>query len=262
MGWLSAVFGVHNPGPILAFLPTIMVGVLFGLAMDYQLFISSGMRESYAHGAPSRVAVMDGLHAGRAVVAAAAIIMISVFGGFVFAESAMIRPIGFGLAFGVLLDAFLVRLLLMPALMHLVGDAPGAAQWLDPIRPNVTSRARPGRDHDYSTTRICRRRVGPRGNVTADRARPVDPSPTQGTRSDPATPREAPVRRSILVFFTPGHTAVLGAGRMLIWVHEACIRTFIPKAGAPCRPPRPPNGHGSARRSAATGLLVTDQGLP
>ncbi|HEY4614435.1 MAG TPA: MMPL family transporter, partial [Citricoccus sp.] len=137
-GWLSAVFGVHNPGPILAFLPTIMVGVLFGLAMDYQLFISSGMRESYAHGAPSRVAVMDGLHAGRAVVAAAAIIMISVFGGFVFAESAMIRPIGFGLAFGVLLDAFLVRLLLMPALMHLVGDSAWwLPRWLDRILPNV-----------------------------------------------------------------------------------------------------------------------------
>ncbi|MGD6979361.1 MULTISPECIES: MMPL family transporter [Citricoccus] len=137
-GWLSAVFGVHSPGPILAFLPTIMVGVLFGLAMDYQLFISSGMRESYAHGAPSRVAVMDGLHAGRAVVAAAAIIMISVFGGFVFAESAMIRPIGFGLAFGVLLDAFLVRLLLMPALMHLVGDAAWwLPRWLDRILPNV-----------------------------------------------------------------------------------------------------------------------------
>lgn len=137
-GWLSAVFGVHNPGPILAFLPTIMVGVLFGLAMDYQLFISSGMRESYAHGASSRVAVMDGLHAGRSVVTAAAIIMISVFGGFVFAESAMIRPIGFGLAFGVLLDAFLVRLLLMPALMHLVGDAAWwLPRWLEKILPNV-----------------------------------------------------------------------------------------------------------------------------
>ncbi|QCU77294.1 RND transporter [Citricoccus sp. SGAir0253] len=150
-GWLSGLFGVHAPGPILAFLPTIMVGVLFGLAMDYQLFISSGMREAYAHGAPARVAVVEGLRAGRSVVAAAAIIMISVFGGFVFAESAMIRPIGFGLAFGVLLDALLVRLLLMPALMHLVGEAAWwLPRWLDRILPNVdVEGAALERDHGH-----------------------------------------------------------------------------------------------------------------
>ncbi|MFB2572575.1 MMPL family transporter [Micrococcus sp. IITD107] len=137
-GWLSDVFGVHDPGAILSFLPTIMIGVLFGLAMDYQLFVASGMREAYAHGSRARVAVVEGLHAGRSVVTAAAIIMISVFGGFIFAESAMIRPIGFGLAFGVLVDAFLVRLLLMPALMHLFGDAAWwLPKWLDKIMPNV-----------------------------------------------------------------------------------------------------------------------------
>ncbi|MCV7527912.1 MMPL family transporter, partial [Micrococcus luteus] len=137
-GWLDALFGVHNPGPVLSFLPTIMVGVLFGLAMDYQLFIASGMREAYAHGLPARQAVLSGLRSGRAVVMAAAIIMISVFGGFVFAEDAMIRPIGFGLAFGVLLDAFVVRLLLMPALMHLLGDAAWwLPRWLDRIMPDV-----------------------------------------------------------------------------------------------------------------------------
>ena len=137
-GWLGALFGVHNPGPVLSFLPTIMVGVLFGLAMDYQLFIASGMREAYAHGLPARQAVLSGLRSGRAVVMAAAIIMISVFGGFIFAEDAMIRPMGFGLAFGVLLDAFLVRLLLMPALMHLLGDAAWwLPRWLDRIMPDV-----------------------------------------------------------------------------------------------------------------------------
>ena len=137
-GWLGSVFGVHNPGPVLSFLPTIMIGVLFGLAMDYQLFIASGMREAYAHGQPARHAVMSGLRGGRAVVTAAAIIMISVFGGFVFSHDAMIRPIGFGLAFGVLLDAFVVRLLLMPALMHLLGDAAWwLPRWLDRILPDV-----------------------------------------------------------------------------------------------------------------------------
>ena len=137
-GWLASVFGVETPGPILNFLPTILVGILFGLAMDYMLFLGSGMREAYVHGAPARVAVAEGVRAGRAVVTAAAIIMVSVFGGFVFSHSSMIRPIGFALAFGVLLDAFLVRMLIIPALMHLVGDkAWWLPRWLDRILPDV-----------------------------------------------------------------------------------------------------------------------------
>ncbi|WP_306215507.1 MMPL family transporter [Actinoplanes sp. RD1] len=137
-GWLGAVFGIHDPGPILSFLPTILIGILFGLAMDYQLFLVSGMREAYAHGAPARLAVRQGVHAGRTVVTAAAIIMISVFGGFIFSHTAMIRSLGFGLAFGVLADAFLVRMLLIPAIMHLLGrSAWWIPRWLDRILPNV-----------------------------------------------------------------------------------------------------------------------------
>ncbi|MGL3805642.1 MMPL family transporter [Paeniglutamicibacter sp. R2-26] len=137
-GWLAPVFGVDTPGPILNFLPTLLVGILFGLAMDYQLFIGSGMREAYVHGAPARLAVVKGVRAGRAVVSAAAIIMISVFGGFVFSHSAMIRPIGFALAFGVLVDAFVVRMLLIPALMHLAGDkAWWLPKWLNRILPDI-----------------------------------------------------------------------------------------------------------------------------
>ena len=137
-GWLGALFGVHTPGPILNFLPTMLVGVLFGLAMDYQIFLVSGMREAYAHGADARSAVTRGLHAGRSVVTAAAAIMIAVFGGFVFSEIAVIRPMGFGLAFGVLLDAFVGRMLLVPALMHLAGEkAWWLPTWLDRILPNV-----------------------------------------------------------------------------------------------------------------------------
>ncbi|WP_024287252.1 MMPL family transporter [Cellulomonas sp. KRMCY2] len=137
-GWLGSVFGVHDPGPVLNFLPTLLVGILFGLAMDYQLFLVSGMREAYVHGAPARNAVMEGLHAGRTVVTAAAIIMISVFGGFVFSETTVIRPLGFGLAFGVLLDAFVVRMLIVPAIMHLAGDkAWWLPRWLERLLPNV-----------------------------------------------------------------------------------------------------------------------------
>jgi len=137
-GWLSSVFGVHDPGPILSFLPILVVGILFGLAMDYQLFLVSGMREAYAHGTPAKLAVQRGLHAGRSVVIAAALIMISVFGGFIFSNSVMIQSIGLGLALGVLLDAFVVRLLIIPAVMHLLGESAWwMPKWLDRILPNV-----------------------------------------------------------------------------------------------------------------------------
>ncbi|WP_042214957.1 MMPL family transporter [Demequina mangrovi] len=137
-GWLGSLFGVHDPGPILSFLPIILTGVLFGLAMDYQLFLTTGMREAYVHGMDARRSVVAGLRHGRAVVTAAAIIMVSVFGGFVFSHIALIRPMGFGLAMGVLFDAFVVRMVIVPSLMHLVGEKawwlPG---WLDKILPNV-----------------------------------------------------------------------------------------------------------------------------
>jgi RND superfamily putative drug exporter len=137
-GWLAPVFGVHDPGPILSFLPILVVGILFGLAMDYQLFLVSGMREAYAHGTPARLAVQRGVHAGRTVVIAAALIMISVFGGFMFSNSVMIQSIGLGLALGVLLDAFVVRLLIIPAVMHLLGESAWwMPKWLDRILPNV-----------------------------------------------------------------------------------------------------------------------------
>jgi len=137
-GWLSPVFGVHDPGPLLNFLPIVLVGILFGLAMDYQLFLASGVREAYVHGTPARAAVTAGVRAGRAVVTAAAIIMIAVFSGFVFSDAVVVRPLGFGLAFGVLVDAFVVRMLVVPALMHLFGNgAWWLPRWLDRLLPNL-----------------------------------------------------------------------------------------------------------------------------
>jgi RND superfamily putative drug exporter len=137
-GWLSSIFNVENPGPILSFLPTIMVGILFGLAMDYMFFLGSGMREAYAHGLEARKAVVRGVRAGRSVVIAAAIIMISVFGGFIFSEMTMIKPVGFGLSIGVLLDAFVVRLVLIPSVMTLLGkSAWWLPKWLSKLIPNV-----------------------------------------------------------------------------------------------------------------------------
>ncbi|MDR2373815.1 MAG: MMPL family transporter [Bifidobacteriaceae bacterium] len=137
-GWLDFMFDVHDPGPVLNFVPLLLVGVIFGLAMDYQLFIGSGMREAFAHGEPARIAVIHGLRGGRAAVSAAALIMMAVFGGFIFSDLAMVRPLGFGLAAGVMFDAFVVRLVLVPALTHLAGPAAWwLPRWLDRVLPRV-----------------------------------------------------------------------------------------------------------------------------
>lgn len=137
-GWLASVFDIHDPGPVLNFLPTMLIGILFGLAMDYQLFLVSGMREAFVHGETPREAINHGVRSGRAVVVAAAIIMVSVFGSFAFSHLAMVRPIGLGLAVGVLADAFLVRLLFVPATMRLLGRAAWwLPKWLDRLLPDL-----------------------------------------------------------------------------------------------------------------------------
>jgi putative drug exporter of the RND superfamily len=138
LGHLSPVFGVNEPGPIISFLPILLIGILFGLAMDYQVFLVSAMREAYVHGADARAAVVLGFNHSARVVTAAAIIMVSVFGGFVWAHLTMIRPIGLGLAVGVLVDAFVVRMTLTPAVMSLLGErAWWIPRWLDRILPDV-----------------------------------------------------------------------------------------------------------------------------
>jgi putative drug exporter of the RND superfamily len=138
LGHLSWLFGVNEPGPIISFLPTLLIGILFGLAMDYQVFLVSAMREEHVHGKDARTAVVTGFNHSARVVTAAAIIMISVFGGFVFAHLSMVRPIGLGLAIGILVDAFLVRMTLIPAAMSLLGErAWWIPRWLDRILPDV-----------------------------------------------------------------------------------------------------------------------------
>ncbi|GGL38422.1 MMPL family transporter [Phycicoccus endophyticus] len=137
-GWLGDYLGVTQPGPLLSFMPIILIGVLFGLAMDYQMFLVSGMHESRAHGEDARSAVRSGFVHGVRVVTAAAVIMTSVFLGFAFSHLVMVRPIGFGLAVGVLIDAFVVRMTLTPALMHLLGErAWWIPRWLDRLLPDL-----------------------------------------------------------------------------------------------------------------------------
>jgi RND superfamily putative drug exporter len=137
-GWLGGVFGVDTPGPIMSMLPIFMIGVVFGLAMDYELFLVTRMREDFVHGASPTEAVVGGLGHGARVVTAAALIMISVFAGFIFSGEPMIMSMGFAMAAGVAIDAFVVRLTIVPAVMSLLGrSAWWLPRWLDRALPDV-----------------------------------------------------------------------------------------------------------------------------
>ncbi|MEO3785798.1 MMPL family transporter [Actinocorallia sp. B10E7] len=137
-GWLKDLFGLENPGPIMSMMPIFMVGVVFGLAMDYEVFLVTRMREAHVHGESPEQSVITGFQHGARVVTAAAIIMISVFAGFIGMDDAMVKMIGFGLAIAVFLDAFVVRMAIVPAVLALLGKSawwlPG---WLDKALPNV-----------------------------------------------------------------------------------------------------------------------------
>jgi RND superfamily putative drug exporter len=137
-GWLSGVLGVPTTGPVISFLPVLLMAVLFGLAMDYEVFLVSRMREEYVHGAAPRDAVVGGARHGSRVVVAAALIMFSVFASFVTIEDVTVKAIAFGLAVGILVDAFLVRMTLVPAVMALLGRAAWALpRRLDRLLPDL-----------------------------------------------------------------------------------------------------------------------------
>lgn len=143
LGVTVAVFqdgalGIVEGQPLVSFMPIFLVGVVFGLAMDYQVFLVTRIREAHVHGADHVAAVVDGFRNSARVVAAAAVIMMSVFAAFMLMDMSFIKAMGFALALAVFLDAFVVRMTLIPALMYLMGEKawwlPG---WLDRILPRV-----------------------------------------------------------------------------------------------------------------------------
>ena len=153
LGWLDALVPGLSEGPIVSFLPIFVMGVLFGLAMDYEMFLVSAMREDFVHTGEPHEAVTRGFQASARVVTAAALIMVSVFVAFIPSGTATIQQIAFGLAIGVFVDAFLVRMTLVPAVMVMLGRH---AWWLP--RPwsaacrSSTWRARPCSARSSSTT--------------------------------------------------------------------------------------------------------------
>jgi RND superfamily putative drug exporter len=137
-GWLMDVFGVPATGPVISFMPILLMAVLFGLAMDYEVFLVSRMREEFVHGGEPRESVVAGMRHASRVVVAAALIMFSVFASFVHIDDVTVKAIAFGLAVGVLVDAFVVRMTLVPAVLALVGRAAWwLPRWLDRALPDL-----------------------------------------------------------------------------------------------------------------------------
>jgi putative drug exporter of the RND superfamily len=137
-GWLGSLFGVEQTGPIMSMMPIFMVGVVFGLAMDYEVFLVTRMREAYVHGERPGEAIVTGFKHGARVVTAAAVIMMAVFSGFIGSSEQMVKMIGFGLAIAVFFDAFVVRMAIVPAVLALLGHkAWWLPRWLDRVLPNV-----------------------------------------------------------------------------------------------------------------------------
>ncbi|MET9815605.1 MMPL family transporter [Streptomyces sp. NPDC006355] len=137
-GWLSDLMGVEQTGPVMSMMPIFMVGVVFGLAMDYEVFLVTRMREAYVHGEKPAQAVVTGFRHGARVVTAAAVIMMAVFAGFIGSSESMVKMIGFGLAIAVFFDAFVVRMAIVPAVLALLGrKAWWLPRWLDRVLPNV-----------------------------------------------------------------------------------------------------------------------------
>lgn len=137
-GWFGEVLGLESSGIIVNLLPVVLIGLVFGLAMDYQVFLVTRMREEHRRGANTDASVVEGFAVSARVVTAAALIMISVFAGFLLSPTPMVQSVGFALAAAVFFDAFIVRMTLVPAAMSLLGKAswwlPG---WLDRILPEV-----------------------------------------------------------------------------------------------------------------------------
>ncbi|MGW0958321.1 MMPL family transporter [Streptomyces gelaticus] len=126
-GWLADALGVEQTGPVMSVMPIFLIGVVFGLAMDYEVFLVTRMREAYVHGERPGEAIVTGFRHSARVVGAAAVIMIAVFAGFIGMSDSMIKMMGVGLASAVFFDAFVVRMTIVPAVLALLGDR---AWWL------------------------------------------------------------------------------------------------------------------------------------
>ena len=137
-GWGNELVGVAEPIPIVAFMPMFMFAILFGLSMDYEVFLLSRIREEFLATGDSDQSVIRGLASTARVITSAALIMISVFGGFILGDDPFIKMFGLGLATAIFVDATIVRIVLVPATMKLLGDNNWwIPAWLDRLIPHI-----------------------------------------------------------------------------------------------------------------------------
>ncbi|MEW2521403.1 MMPL family transporter [Actinacidiphila alni] len=142
-GWFSEPLGLGSGGPVDAFLPVLFFAILFGLSMDYQVFLVSRIHEEWVHSRDNHRAVTVGLSETGGIITAAGLIMITVFSGFLLGDGLVIKLLGLGLASAVLLDAFIVRPMLVPSIMQWLGRANWwFPAWLDRITPHVSIEGR------------------------------------------------------------------------------------------------------------------------
>ncbi len=138
-GWLGSVFQIGSPGPIESFLPVMLFAILFGLSMDYEVFLLTRIREEYVKSGDNATAIRRGLAATGKTITAAALIMILVFGSFILGGELVIKQFGLGLAAGILMDALLIRMAIVPSIMYMLGKANWwFPAWLDRILPHVS----------------------------------------------------------------------------------------------------------------------------
>ncbi|MCP3974442.1 MAG: MMPL family transporter, partial [bacterium] len=137
-GWAASLIGLESTVPIISFIPMFMFAVLFGLSMDYEVFLLSRVREEYLLTGDNDGSVIHGIAGTARVITSAALIMISVFLGFVLGSDPTIKMVGLGLATAIFVDATIVRMILVPATMKLMGDANWwMPRWLDRLLPAI-----------------------------------------------------------------------------------------------------------------------------
>jgi RND superfamily putative drug exporter len=143
-GWAGQLLGIDTETPMPAFIPVLMFAVLFGLSMDYEVFLISRMREAWMRTRDNGRAIMEGLAGTGRVITAAAAIMVAVFAAFVPSPDVFLKVIGVGMAAAIFVDATIVRMLLVPAVMHLLGRANWSLPaWLDRRLPQLRVEGRP-----------------------------------------------------------------------------------------------------------------------
>jgi RND superfamily putative drug exporter len=138
-GWLGELFGVNRPGPIETFIPVMMFAILFGLSMDYEVFLVARIHEEWLRTGDNTLAVRNGLATTGKTISAAALIMILVFGSFILGGQLIIQEFGLGLAAGIIVDAIVIRMAIVPSVMQLLGKSNWwFPRWLDRLLPHLS----------------------------------------------------------------------------------------------------------------------------